>query len=123
MGIKGYVTIAAAVFFFGAGWAVNGWRLGKKVVGLEGMITQYEQTLKGWQATVSNLQTQIAENNKTIDMLHSASQTLGDNLAKANERIKQLLAQHAEDEANHQQPLPSGCEDAVREAARRAGAK
>jgi peptidoglycan hydrolase CwlO-like protein len=128
--LKLYIGIGIVAVAFGAGFAVNGWRLGTKIAKQDTKIaalTNERDTARGQLAGANGT---VEAQRKAIEKQNAAVADLkakGDALQAAVNKVSAaILSQRAEYErklAQAASPLPAGCEDAVRETARRLGAK
>ena len=128
MGIKLYAYGAAALALvaFGAwvyGLTVRVKNLKAELKATQVLMFQYQTGISERDSVISTLRGMVDSLNTTVAQLGQDKEALEQQLGKARGTIAQLQAQHDADEQAHQQPLPGDCEAAVREFAKRGGAK
>ena len=96
-----YKLLLAAVLAFGAGWAVNGWRLGAELAGEKAARAQDQATQAG--AALSAVQVDALAIRQAATEYAAAQSTLAPKLAALTKELRNA------------KPLPADCRpDAVR---------
>lgn len=126
-GVRLYVGIAALVASGVAGWVVQGWRMGKEAASLGGQVvslTEENRILR------RDLGTSTANEEQWRNAAMGCSDSTATLAAKAQELEQKMKAFQWEllvtrqawqaRENEMMQPLPADCDEAVREAVRRA---
>ncbi len=127
MGIKLYITGALVAALVVASLVGNTWRV--QVSALKSQVKMYQDAAKQCEADLDGANISIGELRGVVDSANTEIahlQELGDDLAA---KLTATTIKIATDRVAYEKrlaelnkPLPLGCEDAVREAARRLGA-
>ena len=119
--IKLYGTIALALALIGMGFWFKGVLAQRTALKLQ--VGQLQSAIAERDSTINQFKKLVAENNKIIDQMGEQAKALAESRDAAQERVNQLTRDYQALSVQHQAPLPTGCEEAVREAGKRAGAK
>ena len=119
--IKLYVFIALALALIGMGFWFKGVLAERAALKLQ--VTSLQSSIVTRDATISQLNRGIQETNATLDKMAQEKKDTDSRASALQDRLNRLTVDYQALNVQHQAPLPDQCEAAVREAARRAGAK
>ena len=119
--IKLYGTIALALALIGMGFWFKGVLAQRTALKLQ--VTSLQSSIVTRDVTISQLNRGVQETNAILDKMAQEKKDTDSRASALQDRLNRLTADYQALSVQHQAPLPTGCEEAVREAARRAGAK
>lgn len=119
--IKLYLYAALAIGLVSSGFWFKSVLADRKE--LRALVSQLQSGVAQRDEVIGTLKQNVASTNATLDRLASTKAELERAMSDAQTKIQALQSAHQMQEVEHQKPLPNTCEEAVREAARRAGAK
>ena len=119
--VKLYAAIIGVLAVLGGGWYIRGVFAERDKLRLQNAELNDGISLRD--NVIAQLKKTTAENNKIIENMGKEAKALTDSRDAAQARVDQLSRDYQALSVQHQAPLPNGCEEAVRETARRAGAK
>ncbi len=119
--VKLYAAIIGVLAVLGGGWYIRGVFAERDKLRLQNAELNDGIALRD--NVIAQLKKTTAENNKIIENMGKEAKALADSRDAAQARVDQLSRDYQALREQHQAPLPNGCEEAVRETARRAGAK